>query len=1037
MTEPQGIDEQVPRFSWKLKSGLQGDIQTAYRIVVSRTPKNNSDGRAGSVLPPIWDTKTVVSGNSVNIEYTGLPLQPGKSYNWSLIVTDSQGNESDVVRSAFTTGLFPTADEPTPWKGKWIGYENNVASMTAPDITKASWIWDSKSEEEKYPCGTSYFRKTFDLPEEEITSAVSAFAVDNSHKLFVNGTEVLSGTDFRIAGLAEISHVLKPGKNVLAIAATNEGNSPNPAGLIGMVRIRFGNRSEVAILSDDSWKVSREAAENWTQTDFEDSGWSSATVIHPFGQGPWGEVKTGYPRTDLPARYLKKEFAAEGKNVTRATAYIAGLGYYELYLNGSRIGDHVLDPVYKHYDVSVPYVTYHIEPKLLRQVNNIDVILGNGRYYAPRLHEPTHTKDYGFPKLLFQLVMEYDDGSSQTVVSDESWKVTADGPIRGNNDYDGEIYDARKEKLAGWQDVQVVDAPKGKLAAQNMPPMRVKDRLKPVAVTEPRPGVWVFDMGQNIVGWCRLKVRAPEGTEIQLKHAEVLQTEGADKGMLYLANIRGAKVRDIYICKGGSVETYEPRFTYHGFRYVEVTGLPGRPGIDTLTGCVVNTDLPFVGKFRCSNELINKIHKNIFWGVRGNYLHMPTDCPQRDERQGWQGDRAAESLGEMFLFDNVTLYSKWLQDIEESQTPEGNLSDVCPPYWPFYNRNVTWPSAFTIVPESILKQYGDDRPVKRHYAAMVKWLKYLERDIHGGIIEADNYGDWCVPPERKELIHSQDPARKTAKGILATSYYIHNLHLVAKYARILGKEDDVKAHEELAASMTEAFNKKYYDSETGKYDNGTQTSSVLPLYFGLVPDGEREKVFAALMNNIEHVTDYHIGTGLIGGQWINRVLTSFGRADVSYRFAANDDYPSWGYMVNKGATTIWELWNGDTANPAMNSHNHVMLIGDLAIWLYQNVAGIKSEDGFQTLEMAPVPVGDLTFVHAEYDSVRGPVKSSWQKASGKFIWQIAVPVGATAHLTVPTNDTESVKINGVKVQPDENGPFIVGSGKYTVTSSIK
>jgi len=389
----------------------------------------------------------------------------------------------------------------------------------------------------------------------------------------------------------------------------------------------------------------------------------------------------------------------------------------------------------------------------------------------------------------------------------------------------------------------------------------------------------------------------------------------------------------------------------------------------------------------------------------------------------------------MFLFDNVTLYSKWLQDIEESQTPEGNLSDVCPPFWPLYGRNVTWPSAFTIVPESIYKQYGDDRPIRRHYDAMKKWLKFLENDIHDGIIEVEYYGDWCVPPERKELIHSQDPTRRTSKGILATSYYIHNLNLVGGYAKLLGKDDDAKALNEKAAMMTEAFNKKFYDAKTGKYDNGTQTSCVLPLYFGLVPESEREKVFATLMNNIEHVTNYHIGTGLIGGQWLNRVLTSFGRADIAYRFASNTDYPSWGYMVEKGATTVWELWNGDTANPAMNSGNHVMLVGDLTIWLYQNVAGIKSDDGFRTIEMTPLLVGDLTFVNVEYDSIRGTVKSSWRKSDNTFTWNITIPVGSKAILTVPTTDLSKVTINGKLAKANDDGKIEIGSGTYKVVSS--
>ena len=1039
LVEPRGIDigssatgnSLPPRFSWKLKSDVQGDEQTAYRVLVSPAPKQPN----GSGFPIVWDSGEVKSGNSVNIEYAGDMLSPGTMYQWSVVVTDKNGVKSEAVVSHFSTGLFPSTLDTNPWgDARWIGDDTEPVPMAAPDITKAFWVWSEKPDNRgNSRLGFATFRKVFELPNDEIMYASSAFTGDNFHKVFVNGQKVGEGTNFKSAPVVDIAKLLKPGRNLIAIEVENTGDAPNPAGLLGALNVQFKNSPEVNIVSDGSWKTAPGVPERWNLDGFDDTDWSNAVVIAKCGEGPWGEIGTGQPRPDLPARYLTYRFDSQGIPV-RATAYLCGLGYYELYLDNQKIGDHVLDPILKEYDHSVPYVVYEVDPKWIKRSIDLQVVLGNGRYYAPRIHEPTFTRTYGYPKLLFKMVLEYADGSTQEVVSNEDWKLTTDGPIRANNDYDGEIYDARLEKILemtqDWPNAKIVGAPKGKLVAQNMPPMRIIEEIKPLSLNEVSPGVWVFDMGQNMVGWCRLQVSGESGTQVQLRHAEVLQ----DDGHLYMDNIRGAKVRNIYTCKGKGTEIYEPRFTYQGFRFVELTGYPGTPTLDSITGCVVHTDLPIVGNFECSNTTINQIHKNIFWGLRGNYLSIPTDCPQRDERQGWQGDRAAESLGEMFLFDNVTLYSKWLQDIEESQTPEGNLSDVCPPFWPLYSSNVTWPSAFTIVPESLWKQYGDDRPIKRHYAAMVKWLNHLDHTVKDGITEADNYGDWCVPPERKELIHSQDPARKTSKGILATSYYINNLNLVARYADMLGKPEEAKAHRDKAAMMTTAFNKKYYDTATGKYDNGTQTSCVLPLYFGLVPEDQREKVFATLVNNIEHVTDYHIGTGLIGGQWLNRVLTEFGRADVSYRFATNTGYPSWGYMIENGATTIWELWNGNTADPAMNSGNHVMLVGDLTIWLYQNLAGIKSDDGFQTLDMAPIPVGDLTFVNAEYDSIRGMIKSHWRKDNGQFVWDVTIPVGSKAFLTVPTSDRESIRVNGIKPEFNADGKIAVGSGSYTFSA---
>ncbi|MCL2304659.1 MAG: family 78 glycoside hydrolase catalytic domain, partial [Planctomycetaceae bacterium] len=592
-----------------------------------------------------------------------------------------------------------------------------------------------------------------------------------------------------------------------------------------------------------------------------------------------------------------------------------------------------------------------------------------------------------------------------------------------------------------------------KLVSQMMPPMRITEELKPISVTQVKPGVWVYDFGQNIVGWCRLTLRGPAGTEITLRHAETLQTEGPDKGMLYVANLRNAKCRDIYTLKGEGNETYQPRFTYHGFRYAEITGFPGRPNLDTLTGCAVSTDLPIVGKFECSNPLVNRIYKCIEWGVRGNYLSIPTDCPQRDERQGWQGDRAGESLGEMYMFDNYTLYAKWMKDIQDSQRDDGNLSDVCPNFWPFYASNVTWPSAFTIIPGSLYKMYGDERPIARHYEAMKKWMAhFVPLTRKDGTLDKDNYGDWCVPPERPELIHSQDPARKTSPGILATAYYANNLNLLAEYAEMLGKEEEAKEFRGRATVMTEAFNKLFYNAEKGQYDNGTQTSCVLPLAFGLVPPGEENKVFATLVNNIENVTDKHIGTGLIGGQWLNLVLSNFDRDDIAYTFVTNKTYPSWGYMVENGATTVWELWNGNTADPAMNSGNHVMLVGDLVIWLYRRVAGIPAIESAQdgVLVFTPNPGGGLTYAKVEYDSVYGKIKASWRLSGGKMFYDVTIPVGQEGKILLPTTNLDSVKeVRGRKIEkqivvsgysfgePKERVLVEVPSGTYSLECEWK
>lgn len=831
-----------------------------------------------------------------------------------------------------------------------------------------------------------------------------------------------------------------------------------------------------------------------TQTDsitsrFSTGLWPTDADSNPW-KGKWIGKRESEVKPELPARYLSKKGAIASptqKTVTRAVAYIAGLGYNELYIAGERVGDHVLDPIYTEYEKRVAYNTFDVtdliteiqdtafesaDPDAVAEMDfPIGVILGNGRFYAPR-NAVAGTE----PRLLFQLDIEYSDGSVDQIVSDETWKISADGPIQANNDFDGEVCDMRKtvsvedavadadgnyfiEDTEGFayavptnDAVDVLDAPAGKLVAQMMPPMRVNDLIRPVSITEYKPNVYIVDFGQNFVGWAWMKAAGDAGTEITLHHAETLIPDGENAGDLYVANLRTAKACDRCILRdaGGQPQYYQPRFTYHGFRYMKVEGFPGTPTVDDFIGCVVGTDLPQTGRFNTSNETINKIFSNIFWGTRGNYLSMPTDCPQRDERQGWQGDRAEESKGEMFLFHNQTLYRKWLQDIEDTQHDDGNVSDVAPAYWNTYNTNVTWPSAQFLVAESLWLMYGDTSAIAKHYDSRKKWLNHIASFMNAnGTVDKDNYGDWCVPPESPELIHSADPARKTNQTLLATSYYYKDLTLSAAFADMLGKTEDAADFRARAEVAKNAVNSVFYNAAEGKYDNGTQTSCVLPLAFGIVPDGGETKVFDTLVNNIENVTDKHIGTGLIGGQWVNRVLSDWGRDDLAYTFATNTTYPSWGYMVSKGATTVWELWNGDTADPAMNSGNHVMLVGDEAIWYYEYLAGIKADPenpGFKHILMAPHVVGDLKWVDAAYDSIRGRIISAWEVSDeGTFKWTVLVPVNTTALASVPTSDPASITVkladdSSVELQGEsKNGrvEYQIGSGLWKFESKLK
>ena len=1035
---PQGIDETQPRLNWQLDADdARGIKQTAYQILVASSAallkKDSGD---------LWDSGKVASDQSIQIAYAGKPLASRQACFWKVRVYDQDGKASSWSDPAsWTMGLLL----PSDWQCRWIGKDETPKDNR---LTGCSWIGYPEGYKDTTAApGLRCYRCTFELPAKQtVSKAELSLAGDNSFECWVNGESVMSGHSFSAASQKEVAARLHPGKNLIAVLVNNVGETPNPAGLVGKLTVSFDKGAPLVIATDKQWKAHNQEAAQWQQTAFNDAAWKPANVLGPVGMAPWGVVACQEDRT-LAARMLRKEFTST-KKIARATVYFSGLGLSELYLNGGKVSDAVLSPGLTHYTKRAFYVTYDVTKLLKGGSNALGVWLGNGRFYAPRSSVPAKTLSYGYPKLLLQLEIDYADGTRDTVVSDGTWQLTDNGPIQANNEYDGETYDARREMpgwaAAGfnetaWQPAQLVDAPGGTLSAQMAEPIRVTGTLKPVAVSEPKPGVFLFDMGQNLVGWCRLTVRGLAGTCVALRHAETLLPDGT----LYTANLRSAEVTDTYTLKGGSKEVYEPRFTYHGFRFVEVTGYPGKPTLSSLEARSVNDDVASAGEFTCSNPTINGIYRNTLWGTRDNYRSMPTDCPQRDERQGWLGDRSSESRGESYLFDFAALYTKWLHDMADAQKENGSIPDVCPPYWPLYNDSVTWPSTAVIAPGALYDQYGDARILASHYPAMVKWIDHMSGFLKDGIIEKDSYGDWCVPPEDPKLIHSKDPARKTSPALLATAYFYHSLMQMARYAAILAKNDDAQRFAAQAETLKAALNTKYYKPDLGFYDNGTQTACVLPLAFGMVPPSERKRVFDHLVQKITQETQGHVGTGLIGGQWLNRVLTDGGQTDLAYRLATNKTYPSWGYMIDQGATTIWELWNGNTADPAMNSGNHVMLVGDLVIWFHETLAGIKSDPmqpGFKHLVMRPQPVGDLTFVKATHRSPYGLIASEWHKESGRFDWRITVPPNATATVYVPAISADAVTESGSPISgqrgvkwlrmDNQTAVFAVESGTY-------
>ena len=733
------------------------------------------------------------------------------------------------------------------------------------------------------------------------------------------------------------------------------------------------------------------------------------------------DVRTG--DVSLPARYLRTTFKAE-KRIRKARLHICGLGLYEAYLNGSKVGGaQVLSPTVSDYDKIVYYNSFDVTGFLHKGVNAIGVMLGTGRFPGVRVNWDAINNykhyDKQRPCLLLQLEVEYSDGSVRKVLSDGTWKATSDGPIRSNNEYDGEIYDARKE-LDGWLDAsyddsawpqaELPEAPYGEIKAQPNPNIEIQDIVKPVSLSPLSEGRYILDMGQNMVGWLQVKVRMHEGDTLKLRFAETLQ----ENGELYTENLRSAKVRDWYIAKDDNPVVWHPTFVYHGFRFVEITGLGYEPSLEDFEGQVIYDKMAITGHFECSDPVINQVYKNAFWGIRGNYRGMPTDCPQRDERMGWLGDRATGCYGESWIFDNRALYAKWLDDIAIEQNEEGQLPSVAPNFWTVRDDNMTWPGLFIEASRMLYIRFGDDGSIVKHYPAMKKWLAYMkDKWMVDGIMTKDTYGDWCMPPESLKLIHSKDPSRITAPAVIATPYYVHYCKLMEEFAPIAGHPEDVPYFEAESKASTEAFNRRYYDQEGGFYDNNTVTANLLALWYGLVPKEEEQRVFSSIVDKTENEFGGHVSSGVVGLQVMMRTLTEFGRPDLALKMASDDTYPSWGYMAANGATTIWELWNGNTADPAMNSGNHVMLLGDLIMWEYEYLAGIRPlKPGFAEIELRPMPVKGLDYVDCSYDSVRGRISSSWKVEDGVFKWDIVVPKGIRAEVYIPGEETPKVVTGG-------------------------
>jgi alpha-L-rhamnosidase len=775
-------------------------------------------------------------------------------------------------------------------------------------------------------------------------------------------------------------------------------------------------------------------------------------------KGKWIGLNVDYaePVDDhrrLPARMVRHEFEI-AKAVKSATAFLCGLGFSELYINGNKVDNRIMDPTHSNYSKRIMYVAYDVTKCLKHGPNAMGVILGNGRFFSPRIRKPVETPTFGYPKMLMQMQVLYTDGTSELIVSDEQWKITDRGPILANNEFDGEEYDANREQEgwdkagfddSNWQPVQVVTAPGGKLIAQMHEPMRVIERIKPVSIYNSKSGGYVVDFGQNLYGSCQIKVKGPKGTKVVIRTAFDIDSTGN----VDMAPNRSALSTDIYTLKGKGEEVWAPRFRGQGMRYAEITGWPGILKRDDVEFLVVHSDLHKVGEFTCSNELVNNIYANMLRSVRMQERGVPMD-PDRDERQAWLSVSEMTSETEGYMYNVAAFYESFLGEARIDQSENGCISEAGS-IWHWDTKDPCWPAVVITTPWSNYRMYGDTQILEDNYEMMKHWVNYLEHLLDPDFIyRKGTYADWvdAYSMDKKDA----PPFGATSRELLSTAYLYYDLKMTAKTAAFLNKTEDAGYFSASAQKVKEAFNKAFLDTTTGTYLNNTQAAYALAFEFGLVPDEYRQKVADRFVQNILIEHKGHLTVGCPGVKWLMQALTHIGRTDVAYTILTQTTRPSWGYMIKKGGTSIWERWDRDTQTPGMNGQSQTILAGYLGAWMYQTLAGIAydpEQPGFRHIIMHPEPVGDLNYVKASFESLYGLIKSYWKYENGLFSWKVTIPPNTKATVYIPANDASSVKESGQKAEKNadlkfirmENGAAIyeIGSGDYdfSSTSSLK
>jgi len=999
LTDPIGIGATQPRLSWKLRSTRAGEVQTAYEIRAA----SSAAGLATTALA-LWDSGKVASDQSVLVPWGGAPLGSRAQVVWQVRVWDKDGAPTAwSAPAAFELGLLDPAAE---WQAGWITADLPRYDSEAPALAHASWINAGSASNQ-----AAAARFVLELPAgAKILGATLDAVADGLITLYVNGTPTRQGPTSHTAPFhAEFGPQLVAGKNAIAIGAAavrlSRGGGRNALAAHGVVELDGGRR--IAFATDGTWKAAVAPTGDWSAAAFDDSAWPAATVLGSYDAKALKENASG---TVGPGRYLRKDFTLKGP-VAKARLYSTALGTYEASLNGRRVNDHQLDPGWTDYATRVMVQTTDVTAWLQPGANTLGALLGDG-WFAGRVgwmglfqYQAVGT----VPLFSAQLEITYADGSTERLVTDASWQG-GPGEVVGADQQLGEVWDARRAAPwdqpafadAAWAAAIVAPAPATRLVPQLGVPVRALMELTPRKIAR-LGSVWIVDFGQNMVGHVRLAARGPDGTTITLQHGEMLNADGT----VYTENLRTAIALDRFTLRGtGAPEIFEPRLTFHGFRYVQISGYPGELTAADLRGIVVGSDTPATGTFDSSSADLNQLYSNIVWGQRGNYLSVPTDCPQRDERMGWMGDAQVFAPTATRTADVAPFFAKWLVDVNDAQSTAGAFQKVAP------HANQTqsypvWGDAGVIIPWVMFTSYGDRRFLEVSYPHMVRWLDYCQRNpatMNQGV------GDHLAP------VH-------TPTSIVDHAYFANSAGIVAKAAAILGKPEDAAKFTQLHDEIVAAFNRDYVgeDGSITTIDRGfgrgpvptatarsgnTQAAYVLALAFDLLPAELRPVVAQRLAADIEQ--NGHLTTGFVASGLLCPVLTQIGRADLAWRLVFTDTYPSWLFSIRNGATTIWERWDGWTPEKgfqasSMNSFNHYSF-GAIGAWFYTGAAGILPDDahpGYKHCTLAPQFTSRLTHLNATLDTPYGTIASRWHVEADQLIYEATIPPNTTADLRLP------------------------------------